>query len=104
MALPTMGPARRAIVDWGVRYVGYPYIWAGEWGFDTPSPPAFGSQPGPGFDCSASPGGRSVAIRTHGSISPPRPYDGWSLPQRTSSEMSRMTKTRLRYVICDPAT
>ena len=47
-----MGPNRRSIVDWGVRYVGYPYIWGGEWGFDGPSRRRSGSQPGPGFDCS----------------------------------------------------
>jgi cell wall-associated NlpC family hydrolase len=102
MALPTMGPARRAIVDWGVRYVGYPYIWAGEWGFETSSPPAFGSQPVPGFDCSGISWWALRRDQDAWEISPPRPYDGWSLPQRTSSEMSRMTKTRLRYVDLRP--
>jgi cell wall-associated NlpC family hydrolase len=91
MVLPRMGGARRSIVDWGVRYVGYPYIWAGEWGFARPSPAAFGSQPGPGFDCS---GISWWALRAddgrYWEISPPR-------PQRTSAEMSRMTKTRLAY-------
>ena len=54
-------------VDWGA-YVGYPYIWAGEWGFDTPSPPA--REPArPGLRLlGGSPGGRSVAIRTHGAF------------------------------------
>ncbi len=98
MTLPTMGPARRAIVDWGVRYVGYPYIWAGEWGFDSPEPRAFGSQPGPGFDCS---GITWWAVRAdddvYWDISPPRPYRGWPLPQRSSAEMSRMTKQRLAF-------
>ena len=102
MALPTMGPARRAIVDWGVRYVGYPYIWAGEWGFETSSPPAFGSQPGPGFDCSGISWWALRRDQDAWEISPPRPYDGWPLPQRTSSEMSRMTKTRLRYADLRP--
>jgi murein DD-endopeptidase len=99
MVLPRMSVARRAIVDWGVRFVGYPYIWAGEWGFETTPPSAFGGQPGPGFDCS---GLSWWALRAddgvYWEISPPRPYKGWPLPQRTSSEMSRMTKTRLRYV------
>jgi cell wall-associated NlpC family hydrolase len=97
MALPMMSPGRRSIVDWGVRYVGYPYIWAGEWGFETPSPPAFGSQPGPGFDCS---GISWWALRRDDGpwqISPPRPHEGWPLPQRTSSEMARMTGVRLAY-------
>jgi cell wall-associated NlpC family hydrolase len=98
MALPTMGAGRRSIVDWGIRYVGYPYIWAGEWGFATPPPAAFGGQPGPGFDCS---GLSWWALRAddglYWEISPPRPYEGWPLPQRTSAEMARMTKIRLKY-------
>ncbi len=98
MVLPRMGAARRSIVDWGLRYVGYPYIWAGEWGFTSRSPSAFGSQPGPGFDCS---GISWWALRAddgrYWEISPPRPHEGWSLPQRTSSEMARLTKVRLSY-------
>jgi cell wall-associated NlpC family hydrolase len=98
MVLPKMGAGRRSIVDWGVRYVGYPYIWAGEWGFRSPSPSAFGGQPGPGFDCS---GLSWWALRAddgvYWEISPPRPHEGWPLPQRTSAEMARMTKVKLRY-------
>jgi cell wall-associated NlpC family hydrolase len=102
MVLPRMSAGRRAVVDWGVRYVGYPYIWAGEWGFASPSPPAFGSQPGPGFDCS---GLSWWALRRDEGpwqISPPRPYRGWPLPQRTSSEMARWTKTRIRFADLRP--
>jgi cell wall-associated NlpC family hydrolase len=98
MALPKMGAARHSIVNWGVRYVGYPYIWAGEWGFKSTSPAAFGSQPGPGFDCS---GLSWWALRAddgvYWEISPPRPHEGWPLPQRSSAEMSRMTKKRLGF-------
>jgi cell wall-associated NlpC family hydrolase len=98
MVLPKMNGSRRSIVDWGVRYVGYPYIWAGEWGFETREPSAFGSQPGPGFDCS---GITWWAVRAddgvYWEISPPRPHEGWPLPQRSSAEMSRMTKNRLSY-------
>ena len=102
MVLPQMSERRRAIVDWGVRYVGYPYIWAGEWGFSTPPPPAFGGQPGPGFDCS---GLSWWALRrddAYWEISPPRPYPGWSLPQRTSAEMARMTDVKLGYSALRP--
>jgi cell wall-associated NlpC family hydrolase len=98
MVLPRMSAGRRSIVDWGVRYVGYPYIWAGEWGFERTSPSAFGTQPGPGFDCS---GISWWALRAddgvYWEISPPRPHAGWPLPQRTSSEMARMTKIKLSY-------
>lgn len=103
MVLPKMGAARRSIVNWGVRYVGYPYIWAGEWGFKSTPPAAFGGQPGPGFDCS---GLSWWALRAddgvYWEISPPRPYEGWPLPQRTSSEMSRVTRTRIKYVDLKP--
>ncbi|HWL90895.1 MAG TPA: NlpC/P60 family protein [Actinomycetota bacterium] len=102
MVLPKMTATRRSIVDWGVRYVGYPYIWAGEWGFDSPSPAAFGSQPGPGFDCSGLSWWALRADDNYWDISPPRPYKGWSLPQRSSAEMSRMTKNRLAYADVRP--
>jgi cell wall-associated NlpC family hydrolase len=101
--LPAMGPNRRSIVDWGVRYVGYPYIWGGEWGFDTAEPAALGGQPGPGFDCS---GLSWWALRADDggvwNISPPRPHEGWPLPQRTSAEMARWTNRRLAYADLKP--
>ena len=97
MVLPAMSPARRAIVDWGVRYVGYPYIWGGEWGLETAEPLAFGAQPGPGFDCSGLSWWLLRRDDPPWAVAPPRPYRGWSLPQRTSAEMSRLTRTRLGY-------
>ncbi|HEY6567263.1 MAG TPA: NlpC/P60 family protein [Actinomycetota bacterium] len=92
--LPRMGAARQAIVEWGLRYVGYPYVWAGEWGFDSPPPAAFGGQPIPGFDCS---GWAWWALRADDDVwdvSPPRPYEGWALPQRSSSDMARIGAVR----------
>ena len=91
IVLPKMGPSRQAIVRWGVKYVGFPYVWGGEWGFKTSEPSALGGQPIPGFDCSglswwnlrANDGGAWK-------IAPPRPYGGWALPQRTSADMARI--------------
>ncbi len=93
--LPRMGPTRRAIVEWGLRYVGYPYVWGGEWGFDTTPPGGFGSQPVPGFDCSgltwwtlkADDGGAW-------DVAPPRPYAGWNIAERSSAQMA--TKSNFR--------
>jgi cell wall-associated NlpC family hydrolase len=89
--LPKMGPSRRAIVQWGVRYIGYPYVWGGEWGFRSAEPSALGGQPIPGFDCS---GFSWWNLRANDggawSIAPPRPYAGWALPQRTSADMARI--------------
>ena len=86
IVLPNMDETRRSIVRWGVRYVGYPYVWGGEWGIDS-------SQPVPGFDCS---GIVWWAMRQNdgGSwmVHPPRPYVGWNLPQRSSADMARFGK------------
>ena len=89
-----MRPNRRSIVDWGVRYVGYPYIWGGEWGF-VPQPPALGGQPGPGFDCSGL-GGRFVATMAGSERSHPHGPTRGVLPQRTSAQMARWTNHRVR--------
>jgi len=99
IVLPRMGPKRRAIVRWGVRYIGFPYVWGGEWGLEK-SPSALGGQAVPGFDCSglvwwtmrANDGG---AWRVH----PPRPYAGWRLPQRTSADMSRYGTLKYRRLL-----
>jgi hypothetical protein len=89
--LPHLGPRKQAIVQWGVRYIGFPYFWGGEWGLTT------ASQRQPGFDCS----GLSWWLLRRADdlypVVPPRPYDGWSLPERSSAEMARATERRLRY-------
>jgi len=89
VVLPHMGPQRLAVVQWGLRYVGYPYIWAGEWGFNTPEPAALGGQTVPGFDCS---GFAWWVMRADDGgaweIDPPRPYPGWALPQRVAADMA----------------
>lgn len=99
--LPSLSADVQQIVQWGVRYVGYPYVWAGEWGFSTPEPSGLGGQPVAGFDCSgfvwwlvrANDGGAWT-------ISPPRPYAGWALPERTSADMA--TTATLTYEQLQP--
>jgi cell wall-associated NlpC family hydrolase len=96
--LPHLGQRMLKIVRWGIRYAGYPYVWGGEWGFNRSEPSALGGQPRSGFDCSgltwwllrADDGGAW-------NISPPRPYKGWSLPQRTSTDMATMAPKRIKY-------
>jgi NlpC/P60 family len=96
--LPFLGPMQESIVRWGIRSVGQPYIWGGEWGFRTPEPAALGGQPRPGFDCS---GLTWWLVRADDggswNISPPRPYRGWSLPERTSASMAAGAPRRLDY-------
>ena len=96
--LPYLGPRQRDIVQWGVRFVGYPYVWGGEWGRESPEPAALGGQPRSGFDCS----GFAWWLLRHDdggawNVAPPRPYAGWSLPQRTSHDMATMAPTKLSY-------
>ncbi|CAN5755863.1 hypothetical protein BH18ACT17_BH18ACT17_10770 [soil metagenome] len=94
VVLPKMSPKRRAIVRWGLKYAGFPYVWGGEWGLDN-APPALGGQPVPGFDCS---GLVWWALRKNDGaawkVHPPRPYAGWTLGQRTSADMARYGTVR----------
>jgi NlpC/P60 family/S-layer homology domain len=87
--LPALTPDQFQLVQWGVGYVGYPYVWGGEWGLPTPEPSGLGGQPVPGFDCS---GLTWWLVRSNDggywNISPPRPYVGWDLPQRSSADMA----------------
>jgi hypothetical protein len=96
--LPFLGPRQEAIVRWGIDFVGQPYVWGGEWGFRTREPAALGGQPRSGFDCSGL-AWWLVRADDGGSwdISPPRPYRGWSLPQRTSADMAGNTGERVAY-------
>jgi cell wall-associated NlpC family hydrolase len=87
--LPALTPDQAQIVQWGVKYAGFPYVWGGEWGFATAS---YG-QATPGFDCS---GFTWWLLRAsddaYWHVSPPRPYLGWDLPQRTSADMATVGK------------
>jgi hypothetical protein len=90
IVLPKMSGRARSIVQWGVRFVGYPYVWGGEWGKRSPEPLALGGQPIPGFDCSGfawwvlKKDDRALGWE----VAPPRPYAGWSLAQRTTYDMA----------------
>jgi cell wall-associated NlpC family hydrolase len=94
IVLPHMAPHRRAIVEWGMRFVGYPYVWGGEWGLARQGPAAFGSQPVPGFDCSGITWWMLKANEGSWSVAPPRPYFGWRLPERSSAAMAAHSNVR----------
>lgn len=94
--LPNLGPTRRAIVQWGIDFVGYPYVWGGEWDAPTTTGYCCGSQPVGGFDCSGLTWWVMKAADGTWDNSPPRPYAGWVLPQRTSTDMAA-TGTRVKW-------
>lgn len=88
ITLPKLGPARRAIVEFGVRYAGYPYVWGGEWDRPTPGGYCCGPQPIGGFDCSGLVWWAVKAAEGGWNNVPPRAYAGWVLPQRSSRDMA----------------
>jgi hypothetical protein len=88
MELPILSDPARQVVEFGLRYIGFPYVWGGEWAEPTEPGYCCGSQPVGGFDCS---GFSWWALREASSSwdpVPPRTYPGWSLPERTSSGMA----------------
>jgi NlpC/P60 family len=94
--LPHLGPRREQIVQWGIDFVGYPYVWGGEWDTGTTSSYCCGAQPVGGFDCSGLTWWVMRAGDRTWSNDPPRPYEGWSLPQRTSTDMAA-NGTRVKW-------
>jgi cell wall-associated NlpC family hydrolase len=88
MELPNLGKAAKNIVQFGIDYVGYPYVWGGEWYQSSPSGYCCGAQPVGGFDCSGITWFVMRAASGTWDPTPPRTYRGWSLPQRSSSEMA----------------
>jgi cell wall-associated NlpC family hydrolase len=88
----------QSVVQWGVKYVGYPYVWGGEWRSKSPRGYGFGFQPVGGFDCSGLTWWNLKAAGGGWDNHPPRPYTGWSLPQRTSADMARYGKVRFRHL------
>jgi cell wall-associated NlpC family hydrolase len=93
---------RRQVIRFALSLVGTPYVYGGEWAGRTPSSYPYGAQPHGGLDCS----GFSwyVLQEKSSSWSPPRRnYAGWSLPQRSSTDMAQATKQRIRYRDLRPA-
>jgi cell wall-associated NlpC family hydrolase len=88
VVLPDLSSSERRIVEFGLRFVGYPYIYGGDWFRPTLSSYCCGVQPQGGFDCSGlmwwllkAPSGGYDNTRF-------RPYEGWSLGQRSSAQMA----------------
>jgi cell wall-associated NlpC family hydrolase len=96
--LDSYDPVRRKVVRFALSLAGTPYIWGGEWINQTPAGYPYGAQPAGGVDCSGFIW--YVLQQKSSSYAPPgRGYEGWSLPERSSSQMAKATpkKKRLRY-------
>lgn len=92
MELPNLGPKLQRVVSFAVDYVGYPYVWGGEWHEPSPSGYCCGYQPVGGFDCSGITWWVMKESVEGWDNTPPRPYAGWALPQRTSATMASVGK------------
>ena len=88
MRLPNLTKKLQSVVGFAVRYVGYPYIWGGDWNERAPSGYCCGYQPVGGFDCSGVTWWVMKQAIDGWDNTPPRGYAGWSLPQRTSASMA----------------
>lgn len=88
--LPNLSEHMQRVVRWGVGYVGYPYIWGGEWAEATPSDYCCGWQPQGGFDCSGFTWWLMKRANEGWDNTPPRDYNGWDLPQRSSAQMASL--------------
>jgi hypothetical protein len=88
ITLPRMSRAKRRVVEWGIRHAGYPYVWGGEWDERTGAGYCCGAQPVGGFDCSGLAWWLIKERVGTWDPTPPRPYRGWSLPQRVSRDMA----------------
>jgi cell wall-associated NlpC family hydrolase len=102
VSLPTLNTSNSSqnkqfqMTSYALAQVGYPYIWGGEWNAKSPSGYCCGYQAEGGFDCSGfswwvlkkNEDGYNAA-QFHPS------YAGWSLHQRSSSDMAANTPTHL---------
>jgi NlpC/P60 family protein len=78
----------RRVVEFGLKYVGYPYVYAGEWNTKSPSGYCCGYQSNGGFDCSGLMWWVMKAPQSGYDNTRVRPYRGWPIPQRSSADMA----------------
>jgi hypothetical protein len=83
VTFPALSDRQKQIVRFALSYVGYPYVWAGE--YPTPDSP-YGSQACGGFDCS---GFVFYVMRVHFG------YTGITPDQRGAHDMAAVAKPRI---------
>ena len=83
VTFPPLSDRQKQIVKFALRFVGYPYIWAGE--YPTPNSP-YGHQKAGGFDCS---GFVFYVMKMHFG------YDSITVNQRGAHDMAAVAKPRI---------
>ena len=86
--LGRLSPAMRKAAAFGLRFVGYPYVYAGEWNTASPAGYCCGYQSRGGFDCSGLMWWVMKAPQSGYDNTFVRPYRGWPLPERSSRDMA----------------
>ena len=105
ISLPALDPNKNQnqkdkqnVTAYALNQLGFPYVWGGEWNKKSPSGYCCGSQPIGGMDCS----GFSwwVMKKNEGNYNAAQyhtDFAGWSLPQRTSSDMAANTPSKVAF-------
>src|SRR5829696_4081786 len=95
--LPAVSPHAREVIDFGLRWVGQPYVWGGQTAYAPGTEPCCGRQPAPGFDCSGFVWWLFRAAAAGYDATAYRPYAGWSIRGRTADQIARSSKPRLTW-------
>jgi cell wall-associated NlpC family hydrolase len=88
---------KRQLTTTAFAYVGYPYVYAGEWDKKTGSGYCCGAQPIGGFDCSGYVWWLLKKYEGGYNAASVRGYAGWSLPERTSTDMAKNTGSHISF-------
>jgi hypothetical protein len=103
VSLPTLDPknpaqnAQYLLTQYSLLWVGYPYIWAGEWNAVSPPDYCCGYQPQGGFDCSGYVWWVLKKYEDGYNAAQYRSYAGWSVHERSSSAMAGAANPRIPY-------
>jgi cell wall-associated NlpC family hydrolase len=83
ITFPALSERQKQVVRFALKWIGYPYVWAGE--YPTPDSP-YGTQKSGGFDCS---GFVFYVMKMHFG------YDGITVNQRGAGDMAAAAKPRI---------
>jgi len=85
------------LTQYALNFVGYPYIWGGEWNVKSPSGYCCGYQPQGGFDCSGFVWWVLKKNEDGYDAAQFRVYPGWVVHERTSHDMAHMAPSQIPF-------
>jgi cell wall-associated NlpC family hydrolase len=102
IVLPSMSATEKHVVEFAMRFAGYPYVYAGEWYKPTGVGYCCGTQLQGGFDCSGFAWWVLKAPAGTWNNASIRGYTGWSLPQRGAAAMTEYAPVKIPYSKLQP--